>query len=516
MSGNDLSSSMMSSKMWSRDEVPGKLAVVRSEGQRIVLCHGVFDVLHAGHVDHLAEAKAFGDFLVVSVTTDSLVNKGPGRPIHGISLRSKMLAALESVDAVFESSSPTAIGAIDAVQPDYFVKGPDYRELESDITGNIGLEKDAAERHGGQLCFTNASTLSSSRLINRQGMTHSPETELWLTQFRQNFSEGDVTGTLSSLTSLKVVVVGEVIVDEYVFCDALGKTSKEPVLAFLKNSREVQVGGSLAIAKHVAGLGAETVLVTRLGNDDSGNVARQAALAADIRLVEQRSRSQQTIVKTRYLDQHTGAKVFETYGMSDEPVDVGEDEEFSIQLRREIVSADLVLVADYGHGLMTELVIRELASAPGVVSVNTQSNAGNRGYNSISRYPRIDIVSLNGGEIGLELRKRHVNVRELIPDLGERTGAQWVVVTEGAKGLAVWERAGVVAEMPAFTERVRDRVGAGDALFAMVSMLLAKQTPIPMVGLLGNLAGAAMVSDLGNRYTLSRVDILRHSVALLK
>lgn len=516
MNGIDSSVSMMSSKMWSRDEVPGRLAVVRMNGQRIVHCHGVFDVLHPGHVDHLAEARAFGDFLVVSVTTDSLVNKGPGRPIHGISLRMRMLAALESVDAVFESSSPTAIGAIDAVQPDYFVKGPDYRDLESDITGNIGVERDAVERHGGQLCFTNAPTLSSSRLINRQGMTHSPEAEVWLTQFRQTFSEGDITDTLSSMSSLKVVVVGEVIVDEYVFCDALGKTSKEPVLAFLKNSREVQVGGSLAVAKHVAGLGAETVLVTRLGNDDSGQVAQQAALEADIRLVEQRSQSQQTIVKTRYLDQHTGAKVFETYGMSDEPVDAGEDESFSIQLRQEIVSADLVLVADYGHGLMTDLVIRELGSAPGIVSVNTQSNAGNRGYNSISRYPRLDIVSLNGGEIGLELRRRHVSVRELVPDLGQRTGAQWVVVTEGAKGLVVWERDGVVSEMPAFTERVKDRVGAGDALFAMVSMLLAKRAPIPIVGLLGNLAGAAMVSDLGNRYTLSSVDMVRHSLALLK
>lgn len=516
MVGNDSSASVMSSKIWSGDEVREKLEGFRAEGKRIVLCHGVFDVLHAGHVDHLAEAKGFGDFLVVSVTTDSLVNKGPGRPIHSISLRMKMLAALESVDAVFESLSRTAVDAIELVRPGWFVKGPDYQETASDITGNIDLEKDAVERHGGRLCFTSAPALSSSRLINREGMAHSPEAELWLAQFRENFSEGDIADILNGISSLKVVVVGEVIVDEYVFCDALGKTSKEPVLAFLKNSHEVQVGGSLAIAKHVAGLGAKTVLVTRLGSDESGRVAQQAAQEADIRLVEQRSQSQRTIVKTRYLDQHTGAKVFETYAMSDHPVDAREDEEFSLQLRQEIASADVVLVSDYGHGLMTDLVIRQLVNAPGIVSVNTQSNAGNRGYNSISRYPRTDVVSLNGGEISLELRRRHVNVKELVPDLGVTTGARWVVVTEGAKGLAVWERDGDVTEMPAFTERVKDRVGAGDALFAMVSLLLAQQAPIPIVGLLGNLAGAAMVSDLGNRYSLSNVDMLRHSSALLK
>lgn len=516
MVSSDSRASLIPSKMWSREGLQERLEVLRSEGKRIVHCHGVFDVLHPGHVDHLAEAKMLGDFLIVSVTSDSFVNKGPGRPIHSISLRMKMLAALESVDAVFESSSSTGTWAIDVIRPDYFVKGPDYREMGADITGNIATEQEAVERHGGRLCFTSSPTLSSSRLINRQGMAHSPEAQSWLAQFRESYSEADISDVLNAISSLKVVVVGEMIVDEYVFCDALGKTSKEPVLAFLKNSHEVQIGGSLAIAKHVSGLGAKTVLVTRLGDDDAGRLAKSDAEKADIHLVEQLSRSQQTIVKTRYLDDHTGAKVFETYAMSDQPVETGEEKEFVLQLRKEIESADLVLVSDYGHGLMTESVIQELVKAPGIVAVNTQSNAGNRGYNSISRYPRVDIVSLNGGEIALELRRRDVNVKELIPKLGERTGARWVVVTEGAKGLAVWERNGDVSEMPAFTEQVRDRVGAGDALFAMVSLLLTQQTPVPIVGLLGNLAGAAMVSDLGNRYSLSTTDLIRHSSALLK
>ena len=506
----------LSLKIWSRDSIETRLAAVRAQGLRVVHCHGVFDVLHPGHVDHLAEARALGDFLVVSVTTDSLVNKGPGRPIHGISLRMKMLASLQSVDAVFESTFLTAVGAIDAVCPDVYAKGPDYRDLESDVTGNIVLEKNAVESHGGTLHITTAPSLSSSRLINQLGLTHTPEAELWLKDFRAHYSESDISQALENIAALKVVVVGEMIVDEYVFCDALGKTSKEPVLAFLKGPQEVQVGGSLAIAKHLSGLGATTTLVTRVGKDAPGERADSAAEAANVRLVAQRSSAQQTIVKTRYLDQHTGAKVFETYDMTDQPAEGREDKSFADLLSAEIHSADVVLVADYGHGLMTETVLDSLANAPGLVAVNTQSNAGNRGYNSISRYPRVDIVSLNGGEISLELRRKHATVGELIPDLGDQTGARWVVVTEGAKGLALWNRDIGVVEMPAFTERIKDRVGAGDALFAMVSVLLASVAPIPIVGLLGNLAGAAMVSDLGNRYTLSTVDMLRHSTALMK
>lgn len=508
--------SQLSSKIWSRDSIGTRLAEIRAQGLRIVHCHGVFDVLHPGHVDHLAEARALGDFLVVSVTTDSLVNKGPGRPIHSISLRMKMLASLQSVDAVFESTFVTAVGAIDAVRPDAYVKGPDYKNVESDITGNILLEKNAVENYGGQLHITSAPTLSSSRLINELGLAHTPEAEDWLKGFRQQYLESDISKALDNIAALKVVVVGEMIIDEYVFCDALGKTSKEPVLAFLKGSQEVQVGGSLAIAKHLSGLGATTTLVTRVGRDVPGERAHSAAEAAKVRIVAQRSSAQQTIVKTRYLDQHTGAKVFETYEMSDQPADSRDDKSFAKLLGAEIQSADVVLVADYGHGLMTESVLEALATARGLVAVNTQSNAGNRGYNSISRYPRVDIVSLNGGEISLELRRKHATVRDLIPDLGGQTGARWVVVTEGAKGLALWNSDIGVVEMPAFTERIKDRVGAGDALFAMVSVLLATGAPIPIVGLLGNLAGAAMVSDLGNRYTLATVDMLRHSSALLK
>ncbi len=426
------------------------------------------------------------------------------------------LAGAHQGEAVFPSASTSAVDAIGAVKPDFFVKGPDYQDLSADITGKINLERDAVSQHGGQLVFTTAPTMSSSELINRRGLSHSQEAEVWLRSVRQRFSAEEVGLTIESISQLKVVVVGEMIVDEYVFCDPLGKTSKEPVLAFLKNASERQVGGGLAIAKHVAGLGAEATLVTRLGKDSAGQFAIEATAESTVKLVAQHSENHQTIVKTRYLDEHTGTKVFETYSMTDKPVVSDDGEEFARLLASEISGADVVLVADYGHGLMSDDVIAILNQAPGLVAVNTQSNAGNRGYNSISRYPRVDLVSLNGGEISLELKKKHVDVAGLLPDLGARTGAQWIVVTEGAKGLALWERGADVVEMPAFTERVKDRVGAGDALFATVALLTALKTDVEIVGLLGNLAGAAMVSDLGNRYTLSAVDLHRHSSALLK
>jgi rfaE bifunctional protein kinase chain/domain/rfaE bifunctional protein nucleotidyltransferase chain/domain len=507
---------VLASKVWPSSEVVAKLTKLRMAGEKIVHCHGVFDVLHPGHLEHLIEAKQLGDFLIVSVTADPYVNKGPGRPVHRLELRLKMLAALEVVDAVVESPSSTALGIIDLVRPDFFVKGMDYSDVDSDVTGNAKLEKDLVEELGGSVHFTSSLLMSSSRIINSQGLTHSSQTEEWLRGFRERFSENEIYSQLDSLRGIKAVVVGEFIADEYKFCEALGKTSKEPVLAFLEEETELQAGGSLAVARHVAGLGAETVLVTRLGKDVVGSWATRAAKNSKIRRVIQESESQMTIVKTRYIERQTGTKVFESYRMTDSPVSEMEDTEFVAMLGREIQWADVVIVCDYGHGLMSDATLEVLQQAQGVVAVNTQSNAGNRGYNSVLRYSRSDIVCLNGGELTLELRKRHGNLDNLIPDLGARTGADWLVVTSGARGMGLWGVEEGLEYMPAFTERVKDRVGAGDALFAMVSLLLASETPPQIVGLLGNLAGSAMVSDLGNRNVLSEVDIRRYVSSIMK
>jgi len=108
-----------------------------------------------------------------------------------------------------------------------------------------------------------------------------------------------------------------------------------------------------------------------------------------------------------------------------------------------------------------------------------------------------------------------MSVAELLPILGQQSGADKIVVTEGALGLSIWSKSSGVQQMPAFTQTVRDRVGAGDALFAAVSLLIAVEAPAVLVGLFGNLAGAAMISDIGNRTTLSAASLRRHAAALL-
>src|ERR1700694_4854259 len=135
---------------------------VRQSGKVVVQAHGTFDLLHIGHVRHLEAARKLGDVLVVTVTADRFVNKGPGRPVFNAELRAEMLATLEYVDWVAINDSADAVSAIERIRPSIYIKGQDYQNPQGDITGKISLERDAVETHGGRIHFTDEVSFSSS------------------------------------------------------------------------------------------------------------------------------------------------------------------------------------------------------------------------------------------------------------------------------------------------------------------------------------------------------------------
>ena len=139
---------------------------IKKKNLKIVQCHGVFDLLHIGHIRHFNKAKSYGDILVVSITSDKFVKKGYNRPYFNEKLRSEALAALDCVDFVVISNSASAVKAINKIKPKIFCKGQDYKKLNKDITGKIYKEKKAIEKIGGKIVFTNDLTFSSSTLIN--------------------------------------------------------------------------------------------------------------------------------------------------------------------------------------------------------------------------------------------------------------------------------------------------------------------------------------------------------------
>ena len=225
----------------------------RTEGKTVVLAHSVFDLLHLGHVRHLEAARRLGDVLIVTVTGDEFVRKGPGRPVFAQTMRAEMLAALDYVNWTGINRAATADPLIEAIQPDVYVKGSDYSDPTLDVTSNITHERELTEKYGGRLHFTDEVTFSSSGLINEYFEIHDPEARAFINDLRRNGGADRTLEMIDRLSDLRVLIVGETIMDEYDYVEALGKSSKENIIATLYQDREVFAGGVMAAANHIAG-----------------------------------------------------------------------------------------------------------------------------------------------------------------------------------------------------------------------------------------------------------------------
>ncbi|MCC6779383.1 MAG: adenylyltransferase/cytidyltransferase family protein [Hyphomicrobiales bacterium] len=504
------------SKIKSVPELARLIGTFKRRGLKVAHCHGVFDVVHPGHIRHLAAAKAEGDILVVTITADKFVDKGPGRPAFNEQLRTEALAALACVDYVAINRASNAVDLILALKPDIYVKGSDYVRREDDPTGKIQDEEQAILACGGRIHFTDEITFSSSSLINAHFGVFPPETEAWLYDFRRDRSAADIMRFLDAVQPRKALVIGEPIIDEYVFCHGLGKATKDPVLAVQYRACERHAGGSLAVANHLAGLVSQVGLIAQIGEIDGHEEFIRRQLRPNVTPYFTYRHNAPTIQKRRFVDHHTGARMFELYVM-DDSASVPADIAALVDRVQDVAGGyDLVVVTDYGHGMMTPPVVEAVTRASKFLSVNTQINAGNRGFNTVSKYPRADYVCLAAHELEVETRMPHATMPELAALARERIACSRFTVTRGKAGSVHFDGDGDLVEAPALATEVVDRVGAGDTVLAVTSALVAEGAPWDIVGFVGNIAGGQAVTQLGNRQPLSRASLVKAITALMK
>ena len=189
-------------------------ARAKQRGKKIVHCHGVFDLLHPGHLKHFQSAKDLGDILIVTVTPDKYVNRGPGRPIFKQALGAESISHIGCVDFVAVNEWPTAVEAIKRIRPDLYVKGSEYAKKDEDVTGKIYDEEKAVTSVGGALVFTDDEIFSSTSIINDFLTPYPQEAQSFLKKMKHVCSAGDVTERVKNLKDVRVLVVGDIIIDE--------------------------------------------------------------------------------------------------------------------------------------------------------------------------------------------------------------------------------------------------------------------------------------------------------------
>ncbi len=505
-----------SAKVKSIGDLAETLSAFRRCQKKIVHCHGVFDLMHIGHIRHFEQARQFGDVLVVTITPDRFVNKGPHRPVFNEKLRAEAVAALSCVDYVAINEWPTAVETIHRLCPDLFVKGSEYVEAQQDQTQGIVLEGTAIHSVGGQLRFTEDITFSSSHLLNRYLPVFPKEVQDYLGSFCARYRPEQVLHYLQSARELKVLVIGEAIIDEYQYCETLGKSGKEPILAFRALGRERFAGGVLAIANHVAAFSDHIGVLTFLGATDTQEAFIREKVNAKVEKMFLYAPNCPTMIKRRFVEMYPFQKLFEIYVAAEIEDQIAASGTLCDKLKEVLPQYDVVIVADYGHGMLTPEAANLLCDGARFLAVNTQVNAGNQGFNTVSKYRCADYICVSENELRLDARSRLRNLGEIVAEAAEKLSCQRIVVTRGQQGCLCYGHDEGFREAPAFAGHVVDRIGAGDAVLSVTSLCAAQKAPLDVMGFVGSAVGAQAVAVVGNRTSIERVPLFRYIECLMK
>ena len=505
---------MCKDKFHTVDELASICEKLRKQGKKIAHCHGAFDLLHPGHIRHLQAARGMADVLVVTLTEDRFIRKGPGRPVYNQQLRAETLASIEAVDHVATSPWPTAVETIDKLKPNLYVKGQDYRDKTKDMTGAIYDEERAVQQGGGKLVFTDEVQFSSTRLLNEFFSVFTEEQREYLQTFKQKFSVDDVIGRLDALKSTRVLVVGEAIIDEYHYCIPDSMSNKSPTLSARFESAEVFAGGVVAVGHHLAGLCQKVHILAGSGmNSEDDGVTGHLRKGVTATVIKRPDAP--TVHKRRFVHRFLNQKLFEITFLEDRPLLPQTQRDMTAAIDEHAPKADVVVVLDFGHGFFTGPVVERLREKSTFLAVNAQINSSNRGFNSIRKYIGADYISVDEYEIRLPYGDRYGRLEDLIENLSRETGCRQINVTLGNHGTLYFD-GNAYHRAPVFTDKVIDTMGAGDALLAATSLMVHSGAPSELVPFIGNCMGGLMTQIVGHRTAVDAVALYTFMTTLLK
>ena len=486
--------------------------------KKIVLCHGVFDLLHVGHINYFQSAKKLGDILVVSVTEDQFVNKGPGRPAFTISNRVKFLKEISTIDYVCISNDFTSEKIIKNLKPNFYCKGNDYsnKNLKNDI--NLKKELQVLKLNKGKFRAINEPSFSSSKYINENELQNiSGECKKFINSLRKEFHQNSINEFLKDIKSKKVLVLGETIIDEYITTEAIGKSGKEPMMVVQQKKKIKFLGGVGYIANLCSSFVKEVKVISFLGEKNSEKKYVFNKLNKSIKHHFLIKKNSPTITKTRYLDDYRKTKMLGVYELNDDLITRQEETKLYKLLKSNLKKYDIIIVADYGHGIITEKIRNLIIRFGKKLFLNTQINSFNRGYHSVFKYKNMNSYIINESELRYELKDRSSSLGDLTKKLFKKLTLKNIIVTRGRWGAKLFNNnSKSVISCPAFNDNSIDTVGAGDTFFALSSLTLGSNVNKKVGLLISSLAASYSINQLGNISTFNFNILKKHLSHIFK
>ena len=501
----------MVNKILNQGQLENVLKELRKNNKnKIGLCHGVFDLIHLGHIRHFEEAKRNVDILIVSLTSDKFVNKGPGRPAFDQHQRAEALASLSKVDYIFLSNYTSAEKVLSLIKPNFYFKGPDYKKISNDITGKIKKEILILKKNKGKIFFTKSEKFSSSNLLRKYfGIISNKQSQI-IDKISKNHNISDIKDIINKFSNIRPLVIGESIIDEYHYSETLGKSGKEPVLVIRDLIIEKYLGGAGAVCRHLSNFVKKGYFLSYLGKDSFNNKFIKKELPRNFTQSFVLRKDVPTIIKRRYIDHISKNKILGNYDLLDDSLNKKDNDRLNINFKKLVKKSDLIIVTDYGHGLINENFAKIISSQKKFVAVNVQINSSNLGYHSLKNYKNIDCIIINESELRYELRSKNKDIKNLMSELASKMKIKFLVVTRGSSGsMLLINKNKKFYSCDGLATKVVDKVGAGDAMLSLITLCLYKKLDSDLSLLIASLCAAQSVGVIGNKKSINKLQLLK-------
>lgn len=469
----------------------------RPRKKKVIMCHGVFDVVHPGHLRHLIYAKSKADKLIISITADKHIAKGLYRPHVPQDLRAANLAAFEMVDYVVIDKNATPIENLSIIQPDYFAKGYEYGAKEANPRTQEEIE--ALAVYGGEVIFTPGDIVySSSKLIDLAPPEIKYDKLLTLME-REKVTFQDLRATLAAMGGKRVHVVGDTIIDSLTRCAMIGGQTKTPTMSVLYEDRTDYVGGAGIVAEHLRAAGADVVFSTVLGEDALKDFA--------LKELSERGVTVRPVIDATRPTTNKNAIVVDGYRLI--KVDTLDNRSIADGILNALiesvktVKADAVVYSDFRHGIFNRRTIPLLVEAiPDGAFRVADSQVASR-WGNITEFQGFDLITPNEREARFALADQDSGIRPLASRLYDAAACKTLILKLGDRGVLTCKDADHEAldsffSVDSFVDRVIDAVGAGDALLAYATLATLVSGSAVQATILGSIAAACECEQDGN------------------
>ena len=394
-------------------------------GGKIVFVSGNFNVVHPGHLRLLRFASDCGDFLVVGVNGD----KSPGAIVPQ-ELRVDGVRSIGFVDYAFLlPGAPEEFVA--RLQPAVVVKGKEHET-------RANLERGAVDSYGGKLLFSSGDVVFSSvDLLRREFVEPNLSSISKPLDFadRHGFALDDLRRTLAKYSGLRVAVIGDLIIDEYVNCDPLGMSQEDPTLVVTPIQQERFIGGAGIVAAHAGSLGAEVTFFSVCGADANNDFAQSRLAEYGVRCYVFEDDSRPTTLKQRF--RASGKTLLRVSHLRQHAITHELMDRMARAVGAVLEHIDLMVFSDFNYGCLPQPLVDEIIEkcrSRGIMMVADSQSSSQVG--DVSRFKDMSLITPTEREARLAIRDFNAGLVVVAETLRERSRARNVIVTLGSEGNA--------------------------------------------------------------------------------